>query len=117
MFKNIFVDKSVFLSCAAIAVLIASIIVGSVPYSALASHPVAYAAAALATGIAFAVSFLFLCDRVLFPILDGFFQGVQEALDERRRVAGPVNPFRPKRAGLPARNTAAANRCSCDMCP
>lgn len=103
MFKNIFVDKSVFLSCAAIAVLIATIIVGSVPYSALASHPVAYAAAALATGIAFAVSFLFLCDRLLFPILDGFFQGVQEALDERRRVAGYVKPFRPKRAGLPKR--------------
>ena len=110
MFKHIHLDKTLVLSCAAIAVLIASMIVGSVPYSALASHPVAYAAAALATGIAFAVSFLFLCDRVLFPILDGFFQGVQEALDERelkrhdsRTVAGYVKPFRPRRAGLPRR--------------
>lgn len=117
MFKNIFVDKSVLLSCTAMAVLIALIIVGSVPYSALASHLLTYVVAGLAIGAAAATAWLLICDRVLFPILDGFFQGVQEALDERRRVAGRVKPFRPKRAGLPARNTAAANRCSCDMCP
>ena len=110
MFKNIFVDKSVFLSCAAIAVLIATIIVGSVPYSALASHLLTYVVAGLAIGAAAATGYLILCDRVLFPILDGFFQGVQEALDERelerhdsRTVAGYVKPFRPKRAGLPKR--------------
>lgn len=103
MFKNIFVDKSVFLSCAAIAVIIAFMVVGSVPYSTLDHHLLAYVGAGLLLGIAAAIGWLVVCDRLLFPILDGFFEGVQEALDERRRVAGAVKPFRPKRAGLPRR--------------
>lgn len=103
MFKHIHLDKAVVLSCAAIAVIVAFIAVGFVPYSTLQSHLLEYCLAAAIFGMIAAVGYLFFCDRVLFPILDGFFQGVQEALNERRRVAGKVKPFRPTRAGLPKR--------------
>ena len=110
MFKNIHLDAALVVSCAAIAAIIAFIVFGFVPYSTLESHFLEYALAAAIIGVMTAAGYVILCDRVLFPILDGFFQGVQEALDERelerhnsRTVAGYVKPFRPRRAGLPRR--------------
>jgi len=110
MFKNIHLDAALVVSCAAIAAIVAFIVVGFVPYSTLQSHLLEYCLAAAIVGMIAAAGYLVLCDRVLFPILDGFFQGVQEALDERaldrhdsRTVVGYVKPFRPRRAGLPKR--------------
>lgn len=110
MFRDIYVDRTVVLFCAAFAVIIAAMVVGSVPYSTLDHHLLAYVGAGLLLGIASAIGFLVFCDRVLFPFLDGIFQGIQDALDERalreheeRMTVRAAKPFRPKRAGLPRR--------------
>ena len=103
MFKNFSVSAYLLGTCFTMALLIALIVLGSVPYGVLASHFTEMVAVSLLIGAVITIGWLAVCDRLLFPILDGFFQGVQEALDERRRVAGYVKPFRPKRAGLPKR--------------
>jgi ABC-type proline/glycine betaine transport system permease subunit len=85
MFKTIHLDATLVVSCAAIAALIALMVVGSVPFSTLESHLLAYVGAGALLGIAGAVAYLILVDRVVFPALDRFLTWV-ERKDRARKA-------------------------------
>jgi hypothetical protein len=87
MLKTIHLDATLVASCAAIAAIIALMVVGSVPFSTLHSHLLAYVGAGLLLGIAGAVAFLILMDRVLFPALDRFLTWVERTDKERKAKA------------------------------
>ena len=87
MLKTIHLDATLVASCVAIAAIIAFMVVGSVPFSTLDHHLLAYVGAGLLVGIACAVAFLILMDRVLFPALDRFLTWVERTDKERKAKA------------------------------
>lgn len=102
MFKTIHLDTTVVVSCAAIAVLIAFIVVGFVPYSTLQSHLLEYCLAAAIFGMIAAVAYLVFIDRVAFPAIDRFITWAERKDKERKakRHCACCLHKQPKRASL-----------------
>ena len=102
MFKTIHLDATLVVSCAAIAAIVALMVVGSVPYSALGSHFLAYVGAGLLVGIVAAVAYLVFIDRVAFPAIDRFLTWVERKDKERKakRHCACCLHKQPKRASL-----------------
>ena len=87
MFRTIHLDATLVASCAVIAAIITLMVVGSVPFSTLESHLLAYVGAGLLIGIACAVAYLILVDRVIFPALDRFLTWVERSAEARKAKA------------------------------
>lgn len=104
MFRHFSVNAHLAALCFTMALLIALIVIGSVPYVVLASHFTAVVAGSLLIGGVATVALLAAFDRYGIPALDRFLRWMEsrrhcECCIERQPTTAPVKRFQIRRAG------------------
>jgi hypothetical protein len=108
MFRHFSVNAHLAALCFTMALLIALIVIGMVPYVVLASHFTAVVAAALIVGAVEVIAVLFAFDRYGIPALERFLEWMEsrrhcECCIERQPTTAPVKRFQIRRAGWATR--------------